>query len=62
MGFTFIQDITEFRFWYNHVRTHQSLQGYTPAEVWGGKQPKRMAFYYSAWDGLLTGYYHPPDG
>jgi len=52
----------EFRFWYNHVRTHQSLQGYTPAEVWGRKHPKQLAFYYCAWDGLLTGYYHPPDG
>jgi len=54
--------ITEFRFWYNHVRTHQSLQGYTPAEIWNRKQPKRMACYYCAWNGLLTGYYHPPDG
>ncbi len=59
-GLTQLMD--EFRFWYNHVRTHQSLQGYTPAEVWDKRQPGKSAFYYSAWEGLLTGYYHPPDG
>ncbi len=56
------QLIGKFRFWYNHVRTHQSLQGYTPAEVWGKRHPNQRAFYYSAWDGLLTGYYDPPNG
>lgn len=56
------QLIGEFRFWYNHLRTHQSLQGYTPAEIWNKRHPKQRAFYYSAWAGLLTGYYHPPDG
>ncbi len=36
----------QFRFWYNHVRPHQHLDGRTPAEVWKGtdiftKSPNR---------------------
>ena len=51
----------EFRFWYNHVRPHQHLDGCTPAEVWAGvdrltKEPKGE-FWFEAWDGLLQGYY-----
>lgn len=53
----------EFRFWYNHVRPHQNLEGRTPAEVWQGKdvyaRGHKAEYYYSAWDGLLTGYYLP---
>ncbi|MBI3754825.1 MAG: DDE-type integrase/transposase/recombinase [Deltaproteobacteria bacterium] len=26
----------QFKFWYNHVRPHQNLDGRTPAEVWNG--------------------------
>jgi putative transposase len=53
----------QFRFWYNHVRPHQYLEGRTPAEVWQGKdiyanKPKRE-YWFEAWDGLLTGYYLP---
>ena len=51
--------IKDFRFWYNHIRTHQSLLGFTPAEVWSNRQPKRFAIPYSGWGGLLKGYYHP---
>ncbi len=29
--------LVPFRFWYNHVRPHQNLQGRTPAEVWAGQ-------------------------
>lgn len=51
----------QFRFWYNHVRPHQNLEGRTPAEVWQGKdiftsKPKGE-FFFEAWDGLLQGYY-----
>lgn len=53
--------LVPFRFWYNHVRSHQHLDGRTPAEVWAGNdvfvtKPKR-ATWFEAWDGLLTGYY-----
>lgn len=52
-------DLPLFRFWYNHVRPHDHLQGWTPAEVWQGVDPFRTCFtqhrYFSAWQGLLTG-------
>ena len=51
----------EFRAWYNHVRPHQHLGGRTPAEAWAGIDPytaaPKAASYFSAWDGLLTGFY-----
>ncbi|MBI3354920.1 MAG: transposase family protein [Nitrospirae bacterium] len=51
----------QFRFWYNHVRPHQHLNGMTPAEVWNGRdifarRPKQE-YWFEAWDGLLTGIY-----
>lgn len=51
----------QFRTWYNFVRPHQNLDGRTPAEVWQGvdiytSRPKKE-YYFSAWDGLLSGYY-----
>ena len=54
--------LIDFRFFYNHVRTHQHLDNRTPAEVWTGKGFKRKAKPYSSWGGLLTGFYHRPDG
>ncbi len=53
--------LVQFRFWYNHVRPHQNLDGQTPAETWSGediytKQSNNEA-WFEAWDGLLTGYY-----
>jgi transposase InsO family protein len=49
-----------FRFWYNHVRPHQHLEGMTPAEVWGGTTlGAGNAQWFEAWDGLLAGYYSP---
>jgi hypothetical protein len=49
-----------FRLWYNHVRTHQHLQGQTSVEVWNGvdvrKRPIRRV-WFEAWDGLLQGEY-----
>ena len=51
----------DFRTWYNHVRPHQHLGGRTPVEAWAGIDPyaaaPKSASYFSAWDGLLTGFY-----
>lgn len=51
----------EFRFFYNHVRVHQNLDGRTPAEAWAGVDPYadsyRKEYWFEAWDGLLKGYY-----
>ena len=51
----------EFRFFYNHVRSHQNLAGATPAESWAGVNPHitrfRQEYWFEAWDGLLAGYY-----
>ena len=53
--------LTEFRFFYNHVRPHQNLDGRTPAEAWTGIDPYTAKFkkeyWFETWDGLLTGYY-----
>jgi transposase InsO family protein len=39
-GFEALNDsLAEFRFFYNHVRPHQHLQGATPAEVWSQVDP-----------------------
>lgn len=49
----------EFRFFYNHVRPHQNLAGWTPAEAWAGIDPYatkfRDEYWFEAWDGLLCG-------
>ena len=51
----------EFRFFYNHVRPHQNLDGASPAEAWAGVDPYSTKFkqecWFEAWDGLLAGYY-----
>lgn len=51
----------EFRFWYNHLRPHQHLQGATPAEAWSQVDPYavpvKQEYWFEAWDGLLRGYY-----
>jgi len=51
----------EFRFWYNHIRPHQHLNGWTPAEAWVGldpyRHPPRATLCFHAWDGLLEGIY-----
>ncbi|MCP3998942.1 MAG: transposase family protein [bacterium] len=49
-----------FRFWYNHARTHQHLDGRTPAMAWNRQdKPRKKARYFSAWEGVLTGFYFP---
>jgi transposase InsO family protein len=53
--------LAQFRGWYNHVRPHQHLQGKTPAEVWEGrKKSTKPPQWFSAWEGLITGWYFPP--
>lgn len=51
----------QFRFWYNHIRPHQHLDGRTPAEVWQGQDifnsRIKQEISIEAWDGLLSGYY-----
>lgn len=51
----------DFRVWYNAIRPHQHLHGWTPRETWLGIDPFRtmanQASYFSAWDGRLTGIY-----
>lgn len=53
--------LVEFRFFYNHVRPHQNLDGATPAEAWSGVNPHASRiqdeYWFEAWDGLLCGYY-----
>lgn len=53
--------LVEFRFFYNHVRSHQNLSGATPAEVWAGVDPRikrfKREYWFEAWDRLLAGYY-----
>lgn len=55
--------LSDFRFWYNHVRPHQYLDDKTPAKVWCGKDvfqlPHNEAYWFETWEGLLTGYYIP---
>lgn len=53
--------LAEFRFFYNHVRPHQNLDGATPAEAWTAIDPYKAQVkgehWFEAWDGLLQGYY-----
>lgn len=55
-------DLATYRFWCNHVRTHQYLNGQTPAEVWSGLRlnGKSKPIEFSAWDGALSGIYFSP--
>ena len=50
-----------FAIWYDAIRPHQNLAGRTPFEAWHGidpfAKPPREAIWFSAWDGLLTGYF-----
>lgn len=53
--------LAEFRFFYNHVRSHENLKGKTPAEAWSKRLPnsKKEPMAISLWQGLLSGYYWP---
>ena len=54
------RDLDIFRYWYNHIRPHQNLNGKTPAEAWRGinlyNKPPKQEQWFEAWDGLLMGY------
>ncbi|MCO7223668.1 integrase core domain-containing protein [Pleionea sp. CnH1-48] len=54
-------ELNTFRFWYNHVRPHDYLDGKTPSECWDStKQVDRnKAQWFDDWRGLLCGYYIP---
>jgi putative transposase len=51
----------DFGVWYNHVRPHRHLLGATPFEAWEGIDPygraPKEALLFTAWAGLLTGFY-----
>jgi len=53
-------DLNTFQHWYNHVRSHQNLDGRTPAEAWNGidpyTKPPKQEQWFEAWEGLLAGY------
>ena len=53
--------LVQFRFFYNHVRPHQNLQGRTPSEAWRNVNPFAAApktiEWFEGWDGLLQGFY-----
>lgn len=54
------RDLDTFRYWYNHIRPHQNLDGRTPAEAWNGIDPyakPARQHWFEAWDGLLSGYH-----
>jgi transposase InsO family protein len=53
--------LIEFRAWYNHVRTHQHLHGYTPAEAWDGRtKSTRRPQWFEVWEGRISGWFFPP--
>ena len=56
-----VGDLVRIRTWYNHLRPHQHLDGWTPAEVWNREEPdrRRPARWVSDWDGILAGCYWP---
>ncbi|MGB4558509.1 MAG: hypothetical protein WBI20_07305, partial [Burkholderiaceae bacterium] len=56
--------LNEIRLFFNHVRTHQNLDGLTPAEAWRGfvstdiyRSPPKSVQLVQALDGLLVGYH-----
>ena len=60
-GATLNRLLGDFLTWYNKVRPHQHLHGFTPSEVWFGIDPYVTAPQeirrFEAWDGLLQGYH-----
>lgn len=54
-------DLNTFQYWYNHIRSHQNLDGRTPAEAWHGiapyAKPAKRESWFEVWDGLLSGYH-----
>jgi putative transposase len=62
-GAQLIDVIRQFAFHYNFIRPHQNLHWRTPMSVWQRKLPAQeiqAMKFYSAFDGLLSGWYRPP--
>lgn len=52
--------LMEFRTYYNHARSHQHLNGRTPAEVWcGSSKGHGSGHIVEIWNGALSGWYFP---
>jgi hypothetical protein len=55
------ESLNEFVLWYNAIRPHRNLGGRTPDEVWNEVNPYAQApkscKKFSAWGGLLKGYW-----
>jgi transposase InsO family protein len=55
-----------FRFWYNHIRTHQHLHGKTPFEAYhqlpvtAQQADDKNPLWFEAWQGRLAGYWFKP--
>ena len=54
--------LNEFRFYYNHILTHQNLQGRTPSEAWNSKnmatnKTHREILYYQGLCDNVSGFY-----
>jgi len=43
------RDLDTFRYWYNHIRPHQNLDGRTPAEAWSGIDPYAKSARQEHW-------------
>jgi len=52
--------LMQFRAFYNFARTHQHLNGRTPAEAWSGsRKAVGDGEFVTAWRGVLNGWYFP---
>jgi hypothetical protein len=49
-----------FKDYYNHSRTHTSLEGNTPAEISGGHQPLHAKLGYYSWLSHCNGLFQTP--
>jgi len=53
------QAISEFAYFYNHIRLHQNLGNRTPEMAWRGKfefQKRKKPQWFAGWDGVLCGW------
>lgn len=55
------EDLATVRFWYNHLRPHQHLDGRTPSMAWTRRnlRLKGKPRYVSLWNGRLSGFLFP---
>lgn len=55
-------DLDSIRTWYNTVRSHQHLDGLTPAHAWAGTRPnpRKQPVFVDEWNGHLAGFWFPP--